>query len=224
MNAASAQQHCSAWDRLKSFHDHWKIQNTNHGYYNKLLKSNFATIKSRSALVKQNGYINRKLLLPIMTKNKEGPEHCSLSSPIERPNYPVVEISCSSSQTKNHNDIPHYITHGFPRVLHPTVFRNGSSYICQIEGWWCTRVKFRYFLSNPINAIHTFFFSLAGGNPHRCTHSQFPPSLPIVATWKSSWLELQICHSLICAKKSKLWRLLAQNGPCWPWKYRRKRP
>jgi len=45
MNAASAQQHCSAWDCLKSFHDHWKIQNTNHGYYNKLLKSNFAIPK-----------------------------------------------------------------------------------------------------------------------------------------------------------------------------------
>lgn len=85
-----------------------------------------------------------------MSKNKNSPEQCSLSNPIERPKSPTIKVDCSCYQCKDHQDIPENKTQRPPWVLDPTVFGNGSSDLSYLKWWRRTWVKV-IFLANPIN-------------------------------------------------------------------------
>ena len=160
-----------------------------------------------------------------MAKNKQSPEHGPLSSPIKRPNQPIVQISSSSSQPKNHNDIPHNIAHGLPRVLHPAMLWYSCPNISQIEWWWSTRVKFWHFLFNHpiINTVdyHPLLFLFFNrGYPQRGTNLQPPVPVPKARTCKGSGLKTEIWDTLVYVKKSSLWRLGHKNTgsgsrECW---------
>nr|GMC63839.1 hypothetical protein Iba_chr02cCG17040 [Ipomoea batatas]GME12650.1 hypothetical protein Iba_scaffold14043CG0090 [Ipomoea batatas] len=91
--------------------------------------------------------------IPVMAKNKESPEHGSLSQPIQRPNNPIIERSSHSCQSKHNCNIPNHKAHGLPRVLNPAMLRNGCSNIRQLKWGWCPRVK--KLIPIPIDNIDT---------------------------------------------------------------------
>ena len=90
--------------------------------------------------------------LPIMSKNKNSPEHCSLSSPIEWEKDPRIKVDCSSNQCNNHQDIPQSITERHPGILDPAMLGNSSSDLSNLKWRWRTWVEI-IFSINPMKAI-----------------------------------------------------------------------
>lgn len=84
-----------------------------------------------------------------MAKNKDSPEHCPLSSPVERPHSPRIEEERSSGKSKYDDNVSENIAKRPPRILDPTMLRNGSSDLRNLKRRWITRVK----ITSSVNSI-----------------------------------------------------------------------
>lgn len=140
-----------------------------------------------------------------MAENKETPEHSSLSKPVERPNNPIVEISGNSSQSKNHRHISHHIAHWPPRVLHPTMLRNGCSDIGQFEWGRCAGVEPSRLSAEPIDSIFFACFLTKGHGFHWRAYIQRPVSFP----WPAQGLQWRTKNLLLARLK--------RSDPGWNW-------
>ncbi len=83
----------------------------------------------RGKTTERRGFRNNSA--PVMSEDKEGPEHCALRQPIQGPNEPSVEVSSSGRQSKHNCDISGHETHGLPYILFPAMLGNGSSNVSQ---------------------------------------------------------------------------------------------
>lgn len=168
-NAENAPQRCWAGGCPKSFHGH-------------CVQSKTKYISQKDAIFFQDSFqLNSKKMqswfrkcrtvrvkneeLPIMSENKESPEHGSLSCPVEWPDIPIVKVNGCSCHCKYDNQVPQHIAEGPPWVLDPTVFGNGGSDLSYLE-WrrstWveiCIVVFFVVGVVDPIDTLHGFGFN-----------------------------------------------------------------
>lgn len=107
-----------------------------------------------------------------MSKNKESPKHGSLSSPIERPNDPVVNIRSGGGEAEDDDYISDDIAHRPPWVLDPAMLGDGSADLGEIERRRRPWIKTRF-----LGVLLLYFFFLWKSNTERNAHLQTPISM-----------------------------------------------
>lgn len=126
-----------------------------------------------------------------MSKNKQCPEHCTLGSPVQRPNQPAMEVNGSHCQPQHYNNIPQHITHRPPWILDPTVFRDRCSNISNSEGRGRTGIKF-ISSTKPISRRFSFsFFPLSIRRVLSVCNTKKEGHFAFVSHYKSQTIQTQ---------------------------------
>lgn len=105
-------------------------------------------------------------MLPVVAKNENGPEKCSLGGPIKRPKDPAVKIYGGDGESNDGANVSDDVTHRSQRTLHPTVLRNRRPYISDLKRRLCARIK-PFFFPGSGAGISVHIATLIHSNNHR---------------------------------------------------------
>jgi len=103
-NARYAPPHYLASDCWKSFHGHC-VQEKQNGFFHYWCRCVQTSILFKKEIESHNVKPNIEMLLPVVSKNKDGPEHCALGSPVKWPKYPTIQAQSSCCQGNDDSDI-----------------------------------------------------------------------------------------------------------------------